>query len=149
MKYVEADCCTPYKELRYKLIKQCKLGGTGECTAIYYDKLTEEVVYEPVLINLCDLVAPLPDPNETFPPGFPYVPGMELPSIEPIDPLTIDPHYTPSKFNQARIDAVEETEDWVKLNCFDRIGNKHGRWFLNGYNFTRYELYELNASSTA
>lgn len=128
--YQEADCCTSNNELRYKTVKSCSLVNSGECEEVYLDKLTNEIIYDVTTIDLCALIAPIPDDTPLYP---------------VLDPLTIDPQYTPSEFNKKRIAVAEKLEDWELTNTFDRIGNKFGRWFLNGYNLTREDLYKLNA----
>lgn len=130
--YQEADCCATNKELRYKTVKSCSLVTSGTCDEVYLDKLTNEIIYDVTTIDLCALIAPIPDGAALYP---------------VLDPLTIDPQYTPSAFNQERIDAAEEVENLELTNTFDRIGNKFGRWFLNGYNLTREDLYKLNATT--
>lgn len=128
--YKEADCCADNKELRYKKVKSCSLVYSATCEYFILDKLTNEIIYDESTIDWCAMIAPIPEDT----------------SIKVLDPLTLDPQYTPSVFNKKRIDSAEEAEDYELANCYDRIGNKFGKWFLNGYNLTRYDLYELEAS---
>ncbi|MFV2015976.1 MAG: hypothetical protein ACC656_11130, partial [Candidatus Heimdallarchaeota archaeon] len=147
MKYLPADCCTANKELRYKTINSCSI-ATKECIPVYFDKLTSEVVFDTFELNLCEMVVELENIPIVVPPVGPGTPSLPLKDLEKLDPLTIDPQYTPRSFDRARIKVAEETGDWSLTDSYDRIGNKYGRWFLNGYNFTRYDLYDLNTSIT-
>jgi hypothetical protein len=125
--YIASDCCATNKELRYEPITSHMI-LSGNTSIVYKDKLTNEIIYDVDTIDLCAIISPIPEKDTLY---------------EPLDPLKIDPLYTPSKFNKPRISSAEETKDWELVNSYDRIGNKHGRWFLNGVNLTRYDIYKL------
>ncbi len=125
--YIVADCCTSNIELRYEPVTAYSI-NSGKTNTVYKDKLTGNIIYDLNSIDLCDVIAPIVEEDNLY---------------KELDPLTIDPLYTPSSFNKKRINSAEETKDWELVNAYDRIGNKHGRWFLNGVNLTRYDIYDL------
>jgi len=127
LNYTVSDCCGENVELRYKVIKSHSLIN-NKINEYYVDKLTGDVIYDVTSINLCELIAPKQEEDNLY---------------KKLDPLKLDPLYTPSSFNKPRIENAEETKNWELVNSYDKIGNKHGRWFLNGVNLTRYDIYNL------
>jgi len=125
--YTVADCCASNIELRYEPVNVYSI-NSGKTSVVYKDKLTDSIIYDPDSIDLCTVIAPIIKEDNLY---------------KELDPLTLDPLYTPSSFNMKRINSAEETKDWDLVNSYDRIGNKHGRWFLNGVNLTRYDIYKL------
>jgi hypothetical protein len=112
--YEQIDCCESGAILRYGKTVKYEINANKKII-VYYDRLNNQIVENPDDVNLCDLIKIIVEDGKL--------------TFEVLDPLTPDPHFRLTEYEEQRIsDALLEGNYDLAL-CYLRIGNKYGPFF--------------------